>query len=151
MWGLDYGRVFEDCSDEMSRFTDTLREFYRPAGVLGGEPVDRARLRAAISQLAAQLRRLYWIRVVLVAAVFLVEIGAMLMNLDKPAIVGGIAAAFGLTVAGAIRAVQTITNEMAETNLLLVLIPEMDADSLQHLVNTLSVKLHERTNQSKTT
>src|SRR6516162_587755 len=100
----------------MSRLLDTLRPFYRPPEVLGGGPIDRSALRAALLRLAADLRVLFWVRAAMIGTVFLIELVFAVIFFRSPIVLGGIAAGFGLTVAGALTAMQALSREMAEVN-----------------------------------
>jgi hypothetical protein len=125
----------------MSRLLDTLRPFYRPPEVLGGEPIDRSALRAALLRLAADLRVLFWVRAAMIGTVFLIELVLAVIFFRSPIVLGGIAAGFGLTVAGALTAMQALSREMAEVNLLVLLAGEVDAASIEGIVTALIRKL----------
>lgn len=125
----------------MSRLLDTLRPFYRPPETFGGEPIDRRALRAAVGALAADLRRLFWMRAVMIAIVFAVQIVIGALYFQSPIVLTGIAGALGLTVAGAIKAMRGVSQEMAEVNLLVLLAGELDAAALERIVDTLVTKL----------
>ena len=124
----------------MSRLLDTLRPFYRPPEVLGGGPIDRSALRAALLRLAADLRVLFWVRAAMIGTVFLIELVFAVIFFRSPIVLGGIAAGFGLTVAGALTAMQALSREMAEVNLVL-LAGEVDAASIEGIVTALISKL----------
>ena len=76
----------------------------------------------------ADLRILFWIKAAMIGAVFLIEISARRHLFQvTPIVLSGITAAFGLTVAGAITAMQGLSREMAEVNLLVLLAGEVGA------------------------
>lgn len=125
----------------LSRLSDTLRPFYRPPEVLGGEPVDRQELRAALLRLAADLRGLFWARAAMIGVVFIIEVVIGAVYLGSPIVLSGVAGALGLTVAGAIKAMQSVSHDMAEANLLVLLAGELDVESLGRIVDVLVAKL----------
>ena len=90
----------------------------------------------------ADLRILFWIKAAMIGAVFLIEISARRHLFQvTPIVLSGITAAFGLTVAGAITAMQGLSREMAEVNLLVLLAGEVDVTSLEGIVAALVTKL----------
>jgi hypothetical protein len=125
----------------LSRLYETLRPFYRPPDALGGDQVDRQALRAALLRLATDLRRLFWVRAAMICVVFIIEIVIGAVYLESPGVLSGIAGAFGLTAAGGIKAMQSVSRDMAEANLLVVLAGELDAETLGHIVDALVTKL----------
>lgn len=125
----------------MTRLYQTLRPFYRPSDVLGAEPVDRPALRAALLRLAADLRRLFWARAAMISVIFIIEIAVGVVFLRSPEVLAAVVGAFGLTAAGGIKAMQSVSRDMAEANLLVLLAAELDTESLRHIVDALVGKL----------
>ncbi len=125
----------------MSRLSETLRPFYRPPDAMGGEPIDRTALRAALLRLTADLRRLSWARAAMICIVFIIEIMVGAVYLRSPEVLVAIASAFGLTAAGGIKAMENVGRYMAEANLLVLLAGELDAEALGHIVDALVAKL----------
>jgi hypothetical protein len=121
----------------MDRLIETLRPFHQPADLMGAEPIDRAALRTALAELEARLGRLYWIRVAMIGAIFLVEIAIALAYHDDASVLAGVAGALGITVAGAVKAMADVSSDMAETGLVLILAGQLDAETMSHIVRTL--------------
>jgi hypothetical protein len=125
----------------LSRLYDTLRPFYRPPDALGGEPADRQALRAALLRLAANLRALFWVRAAMIGIVFIIEIVIGAVYFRSPIVLSAVAGALGVTVAGAIKAMQGVSSDMAEANLLILLVGELDVESIGRIVDALITKL----------
>jgi hypothetical protein len=118
-----------------------LLAYAGPAGLLGGQPIDRELLRASLESLVKHFRMMMWLATGMVLLVYLVELGLALKYIDRPKILAGIGGAMGLTIAGAIETVRRIGREMAHTNLLVALSGELDADALKPIITALARKL----------
>jgi hypothetical protein len=112
-----------------------------PAGLLGGQPIDRELLRASLKSLVKHFRMVMWLATGMVLLLYLVGLGLALNYIDRPKILVGIGGAMGLTFAGAIETVRRIGREMAQTNLLVALSGELDADALKPIITALARKL----------
>ncbi|MBI3514234.1 MAG: hypothetical protein HY060_09255 [Proteobacteria bacterium] len=125
----------------MNRLVETLRPFYMPSKAAGDDPLDRAALHGALEHLAAQLRMMLWMRAAMIGVIFIIEIIFGVLYHDMPTVLGAIAAAAGLTIAGAIKAMEGVSREMAETGLLVSLAAELDAKTLSQIVHALIAEL----------
>jgi hypothetical protein len=124
----------------MDALVDTLRPFHRPADLLGGESVNRTELQAALKVLDARLQRLFWIRVVMIALIFLIEFGFVIAFREEASVLAAVAGAIGITIAGTVKAMAAVNRDMAETGLMVALAGQLDADAITNVVNALVVR-----------
>src|ERR1044071_2755038 len=108
---------------------DTLRSTVAAAlpdiAALGGgdRTVNRDRLIDLLDGLARELKRAYWIRLVIALCVLAVLAVLMFRVADRPALLASVTGGAGITVGGAVAALKQVTDEMARVRLLLAIVP----------------------------
>ncbi|MCA1472775.1 hypothetical protein I6F09_33530 [Bradyrhizobium sp. IC3195] len=106
-----------------------------------GRTIDRDRLALVLDGLAANLKRAYWIRLLVGTAIFLVLFIVMIRYSSEPTVLAATVAATGATVGGTIRALKQVTEEMARVGLLLAITPEVSIEALTEIAKTVVAKL----------
>src|SRR3989442_630054 len=101
----------------MSKLDQILRHHQTVPQALGAGTVDRDKLHRELLDLQIHLRRLSWITAVMIAVVFAFEIVVAVKYLESPVVLSTIAAAMGITVTGAIAAMQRLARQSAQSNL----------------------------------
>lgn len=121
----------------MDRLRTILKKYYVPPEVFGTSRVNRDSLRAELAELTNHLRSLSWLTAAMICIVFIVEVAIAIIYFEQPAVLTGIAAAMGLTVAGAIEGMRRLSRETARTNIVISLVSELDSDKIAAIVNAL--------------
>ncbi len=110
---------------------------------LGGEnrTVNRDRLIGLLDDLAGDLRRAYWVRLIIAVCVFVVLAILMFRVASQPALLATVTAGVGITIGGAVAALKQVTDEMARIRLLLAIAPELTLEALTEMARTIVAKL----------
>ena len=125
--------------DTMMRLLTVLRRHSVPLDALGGRrTMDREALRRDLARLQSHLRTLLWSAATMVAIVFVLEVSVAWAHVQNPTVLGGIAAAIGMTVGGAITGMRAIAREMAEVGLIVALAGELTAEQMSQVVGVLA-------------
>jgi hypothetical protein len=106
-----------------------------------GRTIDRQRLTQVLDGLAANLKRAYWMRLLIGTAIFLVLLFLIFANFGDPTVLAAAIAATGVTVGGTIAALKQVTDEMARVGLLLAIAPEVSVEALTEIAKTIAAKL----------
>jgi hypothetical protein len=102
-----------------------------------GDNFDPKGLRRALDGLLTNLRRMYWITATMVGVVFCIEISVAVMFSQNPAVLVGLAAAIGVTIWGAVDRMGRLAQEMAKTNLVVILADRLTSEMLERIVQSL--------------
>jgi hypothetical protein len=94
-----------------------------------------------LSRLERDLERTWWVRVAMIAMVFVVELVLFVVYRENTTAVAALFAAAGVTIGGAITAMQGVTQEMTRVRLLLSVVPSLSPETLDELARKLIEKL----------
>lgn len=127
----------------MATLKNVLRDWLPDGAKLGDATSSRMRddLAKRLEVLAADLTRVYWLRIGLAVAVLVVLIALAIWCRAQPALLTALFGAMGLTVAGGFSLLKDTTDELARARLLLAIAPELPLEELIDLVRKLSQKL----------
>jgi D-alanyl-lipoteichoic acid acyltransferase DltB (MBOAT superfamily) len=104
-------------------------------------PLDRDKLKRDLSAVNKDNGRYFFVCVAMVVLLFLVSIGVILTNLNKPDIIKVVMAAFGISSAGLITMMIKLWREKSNVELLILLAINMDAETLKTIVAVLIKRL----------
>jgi hypothetical protein len=124
----------------MKSLAQILNTHNVPASALGGN-INRDALHLELSKLQRHLRNMSVAAAAMTGAVFVIEIVLVIIYVNSPAVVVSVAAAMGLTVAGAIGVMRRLATETAQVTLLVILSGTMTADKIASVVGALVKKL----------
>jgi hypothetical protein len=111
------------------------------ARVAATSSLDRDKLKRDLSAINKGNNRYFLICVVMVAILFLVSVGVVLTNLNKPEIIRVAMGAFGISSAGLITMMIKLWREKSNVELLMILAINMDYDTLKTVVAVLAKRL----------
>ena len=103
--------------------------------------LDREKLKRDLSAISKGNNRYFLICVVMVVILFLVSVGVVLTNLNKPDIIKIVLGAFGISSAGLITMMIKLWREKSNTELLILLAINMDSDTLKSIIAILAKRL----------
>jgi hypothetical protein len=123
-----------------------------PADSLGGDDeqggrmsaapaIDRDKLKHDLSAVNKANNRYFLVCVAMVVLLFLVSVGVILTNLNRPEIIKVVMSAFGISSAGLITVMIKLWREKSNIELLLLLAINMDTDTLKTVVTMLVNRL----------
>jgi hypothetical protein len=102
-----------------------------------GDNFDPIAFQRDLGSVAADVRRMYWMTAIMIASVFCIEVAVGLFYHNQPFVLGGIAAAIGVTIWGAVDRMGRLAREMAQTNLVLILSERLTSEMIARTVQTL--------------
>jgi hypothetical protein len=123
----------------LSELKEVLRRNFEGPRKLGAG--DEKPLVSDLGRLERDLQRTWWVRIAMIAAVFVVELILFVIYRENTAAVAALFAAAGITIGGAITSVQGVTQEMTRVRLLLSVVPSLSPETLQELARKLIEKL----------
>jgi len=103
--------------------------------------LDRDKLKRDLAAVNKDNNRYFLVCVMMVVFLFLVSIGVVLTNLNKPDIIKVVMAAFGISSAGLITMMIKLWREKSNGELLILLAINMDSDTLKTIVTVLLKRL----------
>lgn len=125
----------------MTTLIDVLRKHVDQGAPFGFRATDPESLAKDLLDLRAQVDRKYWITTSMIAAVFVLEFILAVSFYASPGILGGVAGAAGITLAGSIKSMSSHTQESARIGLILILARNADDSVLSDILKMLVEKL----------
>lgn len=123
----------------MSELVSVLSRHFGGPRKLGDASSDA--LIADMRDLADDLNRTWWVRASMIIGVFIIELILFVIYHENATVVAGLFAAAGLTIGGAVSAMQTVTQEMARVRMLISVLPSLTPETLEELARKLIEKL----------
>jgi hypothetical protein len=103
--------------------------------------LDKEKLKSDLEAIKRDNTRYFLVCVVMVGSLFLASIAIVLANLNNPGWVKVAMGGFGASAAGLITVMTNLWRTKSSTEVLLLLIPGMDADALKTIILILAKKL----------
>jgi hypothetical protein len=127
----------------MTTLTDVLRKHVDQGAPFGFKATDAENLAGDLIDLRTQVTRKYWITTTMIAAVFVLEFVLAVSYYASPGVLSGVAGAAGITLAGSIKSMSSLTRESARIGLILILARNADDGVLPDILKMLVEKLGE--------